>query len=87
MCDKGKIPNEYPFSFHVHLVLDKKEAGVSLRIQCSLNGSSFSVHKHRTPKHTQQANSDRLDTLLFTLKRPIQMKQQEAERQRGWARA
>lgn len=45
MCDKGKIPIEYPSSFFTHLLSDRKETGTSLTLQWFLNGSSFSVHK------------------------------------------
>ena len=84
MCDKGKIPNEYPFSFLAHLLLHIKETGISRGIQCSLNGSSFNVHKDRTPKHTQQAhtNSNTLDTLLST--QWSDLFRQSSRRQRGW---
>lgn len=83
MCDKGKIPNEYPFSFLAHLLLYIKENGISLQIQCSLNGSSFNVHTSRTPQHTQCPYKQLYTwhTSLDSVKWPIQPKQQEAE---GW---
>lgn len=84
MCDKGKIPNEYPFSFLAHLLLEIKETGITQRVQWFLNGSSFSVHKGRTPKHTQKAhtNSSTLDTLLSI--HWSDLFKHSSRRQKGW---
>lgn len=66
MCDKGKIPAEYPFSFLAYLLIHIKEAGILQRPQWLLmvHHSILTKKQHPNTPSAACTNSKTLDTLL-----------------------